>query len=84
MLIGINGSELENIAERFRQAIEQTNVTLSNGVRLKLTASIGGTLGHPHIDIQGALSQIDDALYAVKRAGRNRVVIRNLPLHNTA
>lgn len=59
------------VAERMRRAVEDFPVITSDGVRLRLTISIGlapfeGTLTE-------SLSQADDALYQAKRDGRNRV-----------
>ncbi len=79
LLLAVGEPELENVAERFRRAIERTGVSLDDGERLNLTASIGGALIRPDVDAQAALRQVDDALYAAKRAGRNCVVVETPP-----
>jgi diguanylate cyclase (GGDEF)-like protein len=77
LLLNIGESELGNVAERFRLAIERTAMSLNNGEPLSLTASIGGAVIQPHVSTQLALRRIDEALYAAKRAGRNRVVLNS-------
>jgi len=62
------------LAERLRRAIAGMT-TSSNGVDIRVTASFGvcemSLLGEP---IEKALSRADEALYAAKASGRNRVV----------
>lgn len=84
ILLGINDAELERVAERFRKAIAETLVRPSDNSEFGLTASIGAAHIRPNTDIQTALHQIDEALYTAKRAGRNRVVIKELLLTETA
>jgi diguanylate cyclase (GGDEF)-like protein/PAS domain S-box-containing protein len=59
------------VAERIRQAVADTPVTLPDGGQLRLTISIG--LAPFDIDIAGALELADDVLYDAKHKGRNRV-----------
>ena len=59
------------IADRVRTAIETTNIN-HDGITFRVTASIGiSGIGTDGLD--AALSRADAALYAAKRAGRNRV-----------
>lgn len=76
VLLEVGPVQLEALAERFRQAIERVAVTLSNGQWLNLTASIGAALVGPDGTMQAALRRVDNALYAAKRAGRNRVDLK--------
>jgi diguanylate cyclase (GGDEF)-like protein len=70
-----------SIAERLRAAIDR-ELTLSNLVRVKLSASLGLAL-HP---LHGAgstralLDMADDAAYQAKRGGKNQIVVA--PLQN--
>lgn len=83
MLLDMNAGELENVAERFRKAISETLVEPGGGKSFGLTASIGAACINPETNIQTALRQIDEALYEAKRAGRNRVVVKELLLTDT-
>lgn len=83
MLLDMDAAELENVAERFRKAISQTLVEPGDGRSFGLTASIGAACINPDTNIQTALRQIDEALYQAKRAGRNRVVVKELLLTDT-
>jgi diguanylate cyclase (GGDEF)-like protein len=61
-------------AERIRQAIDETRLPVEGHGDLHVTISIG-TAGYPH-DADSGLSlmeRADQALYASKRGGRNRV-----------
>jgi diguanylate cyclase (GGDEF)-like protein len=61
------------VAERLRAVVAQTPVQIA-GSSLKVTISIGGACGTPdETAIDTLLLRADHALYAAKRAGRNRV-----------
>jgi diguanylate cyclase (GGDEF)-like protein len=80
MLLNVSGAELESVAERFRRAISETLVHPGGDKSFGLTASIGAACINPDTNIQTALRRIDEALYEAKRAGRNRVVVKELLL----
>jgi len=62
------------LAERIRETVECTPL-LVDGHLLQLTVSIGAVAGAPgEHDVKGLLQRADAALYAAKRAGRNRVM----------
>jgi diguanylate cyclase (GGDEF)-like protein/putative nucleotidyltransferase with HDIG domain/PAS domain S-box-containing protein len=64
-----DGEGAAQCAERFRNAIETTACGM-----ITMTASLGvATLSAGAISPQDLLNQADEALYAAKRAGRNRV-----------
>jgi len=83
MLLDVKSAELEHVAERFRRAISETLIEPGSGKSFGLTASIGAACIKPDTNIQTALRQIDEALYDAKRAGRNRVVVKELLLTDT-
>lgn len=61
-------------AERLRAAIAAAQVTLSGGLPLHFTASIGvATLSEKDANVDMLLNQADQALYRAKGEGRNRV-----------
>jgi diguanylate cyclase (GGDEF)-like protein len=62
------------IAEEIRLAIERLRIPLARG-ELRVTASLGASASPEHGDQpQPLLHAADQALYAAKRAGRNRVL----------
>ncbi len=61
------------LAERIRATLAATPLTL-NGAVLHLTVSIGAAVASPGTsDVAATLKLADNALYAAKRAGRDRV-----------
>lgn len=63
------------VAERIRQKIEQTPHNIGTGPGLVVTMSFGCATFNPqpYPDGGSLLKAADEALYAAKRAGRNRV-----------
>ncbi len=61
-------------AEKIRQAVERDTILLPDGRQLHLTVSIGVATYDGHPDYQHLIEQADQALYAAKSSGRNRVV----------
>ncbi len=67
------GSAVE-VAERVRQAVEATNLATDRGTA-HLTVSVGVTVRGPEtLDLDALIRRADEAMYAAKQAGRNRVV----------
>ncbi len=65
------------LAERLREAVAACPVCVRNGEALFITATIGVTVtlpGQP-LTLDALLAQADDALYAGKAQGRNRVCV---------
>ena len=67
-------AELLTVAERVRQTIAGAPHTIGNGRSLPVTISLGCTLLDKlrHPTSRALLEEADSALYAAKRAGRNR------------
>ncbi|MCR6629050.1 MAG: GGDEF domain-containing protein [Magnetospirillum sp.] len=65
------------IAERLRRLVEELRPPLSGGDTLSFTVSIGVATCGPdsYPGIPDLLARADEALYAAKKAGRNRVIL---------
>jgi diguanylate cyclase (GGDEF)-like protein len=61
-------------AERIRRAIDRSSINASTGEPIQATVSIGVASHRPWMDLDQLYRQADDALYAAKRAGSNRVL----------
>lgn len=62
------------VAERIRQALQDTSIELDTGATLSQTCSIGiASHGETEDDLDATLKRADAALYAAKHAGRNCV-----------
>ena len=72
-------SDIAGVAEKLREAL--ASLTLPAPDRpITMTASIGGYLADARASIDAMLRSADDALYAAKGAGRNRIVVgRTVP-----
>jgi diguanylate cyclase (GGDEF)-like protein len=62
------------LAERLRIALETTPVELPDGTSLQVTASFGVGLKDELSSADELVAVADEALYAAKRAGKNRVM----------
>jgi len=68
------------LAERIRETVESTPLMV-DGHLLQLTVSVGATVAQPgERDVPRLLQRADGALYAAKRAGRNRVMAAGVEL----
>lgn len=75
----VDAAGLVALAERLRAAIGQRQINVG-AARIQVTASIGATLAAPEDrDISDVMERADQALYAAKRSGRDRVAFRRLP-----
>ena len=63
-----------SVAERLRKGLEDQPFGIASGAELKITASLGvATTSDPMETAASLLQRADEALYAAKRSGRNRV-----------
>ena len=67
----------EQVAERIRDKISDTRVTLKSGVEIAVTVSIGLAMRVPDDTVESLLKAADMALYEAKKSGRHRVVTGN-------
>ena len=71
----VDDAALAGIGETFRTAVDATPFAIGTGRLLDITISVGAASG-PVAAFDAVLEAADEALYAAKRAGRNRVVTR--------
>ena len=64
----------EGVAERIRAVIAAQELTIHDGRRLRFTVSVGVCELKSEDDLHSLLRRADDAMYAAKRGGRNRLV----------
>lgn len=62
-------------AERLRASVAAARITTQNGAVLRVTASFGVVTGGPGDSLDTLLTRADAAMYAAKRAGRDRVAV---------
>lgn len=74
ILPGTNVKAAAAAAERIRHAIEKIEICFHDRT-IKVTVSIGVTTGNPMDEAVKILKRADDAVYAAKRAGRNRSIV---------
>jgi diguanylate cyclase (GGDEF)-like protein len=76
VLNGVTCHTARSVAERCRRILSQTTVLNDMGERVVVTGSFGVScmLSGPDAKVDDLLRQADEALYAAKTEGRNRVV----------
>lgn len=76
LLPGSEGLAVKHAAERLRAALSSLRVDVGPGVEIAFTVSIGASWIHrTDTSIQSMFKRADMALYAAKRAGRDRVML---------
>ncbi|MDO6593217.1 diguanylate cyclase [Neptuniibacter sp. 1_MG-2023] len=75
VLPGMSAIEAKEVAEVIRLACHTEKVTAPNGNKIGFTASIGIAELNNSDDIESLLKRSDDALYAAKDAGRDRLYV---------
>jgi diguanylate cyclase (GGDEF)-like protein len=69
------------VGERLRQAVEQRQVQLDGSDELlQVTISVGGARHQPGEAGEATQARADEALYAAKNGGRNRVELAEATL----
>ncbi|EYD74592.1 hypothetical protein Rumeso_03888 [Rubellimicrobium mesophilum DSM 19309] len=75
-------AEAQDMARRLLMAVRAVPFALPGGGHVRVTTSVGGTLGRP-ASLDLLITQADAALYAAKRAGRDRCRFATGPLDLT-
>lgn len=77
-----DAGQLHDMAERLRRAVRNFPLQLAGRAKpLAITVSIGGATASPSDDMESLLRAADRALYAAKRAGRDRTRLAAPPDH---
>jgi diguanylate cyclase (GGDEF)-like protein len=79
LLVDTNAQNAATTAERLRSTVEALNVYANNHC-LRFTASFGIAVFQPDDTLESVLRRADQALYAAKLAGRNRVIQEPSPV----
>ncbi len=69
----IDAAGLAALGERLRAEVGSTDIA-ANDVRLRVSVSVGTAMSHPGDTPESLVHRADEALYAAKAAGRDRVV----------
>ncbi|MBD9397939.1 sensor domain-containing diguanylate cyclase [Pseudomonas sp. PDM11] len=78
ILSNLNAEQAFCVAEKVRASVEQLSIEHHQSPHRGLTVSIGvvaGTAGEDFSDVEQVVRAADQALYAAKRQGRNRVLL---------
>lgn len=67
--------ETRRVLNRVREKIASTPIRIDDEPPLEVTVSFGLTVMTPRREIQDIIERADEALYAAKRGGRNRVQV---------
>lgn len=74
LLPGLDTTSAETVAERVRQAVEETQITSIDGSPLpSLTISMGVAEMKDEINASSLIHAADEALYRAKNSGRNQI-----------
>jgi diguanylate cyclase (GGDEF)-like protein len=75
-LVETGRAEAAEVARRICAAVAETEIASPKGGPVRLTVSIGMTqLDGRNIGFDAVLNEADQAMYAAKQAGRNRVIV---------
>ncbi len=72
-LVGSSALGAADYGERIRRVVERHEFALPEGLRLRVTASIGVSVRARYEPMESVIRRADEALYQAKGLGRNRV-----------
>jgi diguanylate cyclase (GGDEF)-like protein/PAS domain S-box-containing protein len=72
IIINISKDDIPGIAERYRQVIEHSGLSMEEGL-LQVTVSIGATRSRPEDTVESLIKRADELMYKSNLAGRNCV-----------
>jgi diguanylate cyclase (GGDEF)-like protein len=67
-----------DVAERIRNGVEKTQISVSDNININLTLSLGVVDCKDISDVNDILRIVDYALYESKKGGRNRIYASGL------
>lgn len=73
ILVNVAAGELFKVADRFRQLVENSQLTLENGEFLSTTVSVGVTNATVGDSVDAIIERADKLMYQSKRNGKNIV-----------
>jgi diguanylate cyclase (GGDEF)-like protein len=79
ILPGVEREVAARVAERIRASIEEHEFKAGEGLTLRKTASLGVATLSPGESREQLIARADEAMYAAKQGGRNRVVVAPAP-----
>lgn len=83
LLLGCNEENGAVKAEKIRSILENSEIELSDGKKIKVTASFGVAAGNDMPDSEIWINSADKAMYAAKTGGKNQIVsFSQLPKEN--
>ncbi len=75
LLSDADGTTAKQVLERLRSTVQRRGISVGGEKELNITVSFGAAPLNAEENIERTLERADQALYAAKSAGRNRVVI---------
>jgi diguanylate cyclase (GGDEF)-like protein len=76
VIVETSETEAVDIAHRIRSAVEEKVLTAPDGSTIRVTVSIGIThLRGREIGFDSVMNEADQAMYAAKKTGRNRIMV---------
>jgi diguanylate cyclase (GGDEF)-like protein/PAS domain S-box-containing protein len=78
LIVNVDEGQLHAVGEKLRRLIESSGFT-EGGVTIHVTISVGGVLAAAGENPEAVIRRADRLMLASKTAGRNRVIIGDLP-----